>query len=189
MEEVANSSGGMIVEGRMAGGYAVEVAHAPWTLTLGLHAVSTGSTNLLQTRVHAHFTGREDFKLVIRPRSVVDRVARRLGFEGSMPGGRVLSERYVVRGRPASRVRSVLSGGLGDSMLKADAHRVEVRRASWWQRRKTGAHSRLFQLLEPEVSTDADRMLQLIGVARTAMDVLERVGIALGGPSPERPRD
>ena len=179
METVADRVGGDFVKGKTPGGYTVNVGHGPWSMTLGLHMVSTGSVNSLQTRVLVHFSGRDDFKLSVRRRSAVDRLALKLGFGRVGPGGRQLQERYVVKGRPEPRVRSVLSGGLGDVLLSVAPHRVQVGRASWAQRRKLGRHTRSLQVLEAEVTTDPDRLEALLNMAADTMDVLQRVGIAV----------
>jgi hypothetical protein len=179
LETVAERAGGEFIKGRVTGGYAVNIRHGPWSMTLGLHMVSTGSTNSLQTRVLVHFTGRDDFKLLARRRVFLDSLAEKLGFGRRAPGGRQLEERYVVKGRPAPRVRSVLSGGLGDLLMRTEAHRVQVGRASWSQRRKSGPHTRSLQVLEPNVTTDPDRLMEMLELAGATMDVLQRVGIAV----------
>jgi hypothetical protein len=181
MMEVAERVGGSFVEGRMTGGYAVAVERGRWTLMLGLHTVHSGADGMMHTRVTTHFEGRDDFRLIVRRRSFLDRMAARLGFGGLRAGGRELLERHLVRGRPESRVRSVLSGGVGEAILETDVRRLEVGRASWAVRRKRGPRMRTLQVTEPGLATDVDRMVAMVTVAGVAMDVLERVGLASPG--------
>ena len=47
------------------------------------------------------------------------------------------------------------------------------------QRRTSGPDTRILQVLEPGDGREVDRMTELFTVAGEAMDVLERVGVAL----------
>jgi hypothetical protein len=179
MKEVADLAGGTFSEGKATGGYSVVVDQGPWRLTLGIHMVRTGTVNMMHTRVVARFVGRDGLRLVARPKTFADRLAEKLRWRPAPLGGRELARRYVVRGRPEARLRSVLSGGLADALAGWQTLRVEVGRAPWGVRRRIGPDARQLQVMYPGVDTDVERMVRLIDVAREAMGALERAGSAL----------
>jgi hypothetical protein len=181
-EAVAERVGGRFIEAKRMGGHTVTFEHGPWTLTLGLHVVHTGSTNTVSTQVLTHFRGREPLRLTVRPRTFLDTWADKLGLGGPSIGDRALARRYVVRGRPASRVRSVLSGGLADALGGARTFRIEVGRAPRRVRTANGGHAGQLQVLAPGVDTDVERMVVMCDVARMGMDVLARIGAASAEP-------
>lgn len=152
--------------------------HGPWTLTLGLHVATVGAAAVVQTRVLAIFLGREDLRLTVRQRTLFDRLAGRLGFGGIPVGQRDFARRYVVRGRPASNVRSILSGGLAAVLGERGPFRLEVSRAPRRSRKEMGPNASQLQVTAPGVDTDVGRMTEMFAVVREALDVLQRVGVA-----------
>lgn len=178
MEAVADHVGGTFLEGKMTGGYGVEVAHGVWTLTLDLHVVSTGTVNTMHTRVVCAFASRTDFRLRIRRRTFLDRMAAKLGIGNASYGDGDLARGHVVRGRPTSRVRSVLSGGLSSAILAWPSVSVVVSRAPRLHRKLLGPQARQLQVLSPGVDTEVERPVAMITVARAAMDALARSGVA-----------
>jgi len=93
LEAVAERVGGTLVEGkRVMGGYAVVVEHGAWTLSLDLHMAWAGMVQLVHTRVVSHFANRDRFRLVVRRRTLLDRIAAAVGLggatSGDRPGGR-----------------------------------------------------------------------------------------------------
>jgi len=178
LEAVAERVGGTLVEGkRVMGGYAVVVEHGAWTLSLDLHMAWAGMVQLVHTRVVSHFANRDRFRLVVRRRTLLDRIAAAVGLGGATSGDRELTRRYVVKGRPDVRVRSVLSGGLGAAVLAGPNVSVEVSKAPRRYRARWGPGAARLQVLSPGVDTDVDRSVGMIIVARRAMDALQRSGV------------
>lgn len=180
LEAVAERVGGELVEGKkLTGGYAVVVEDGPWTLTLDMHMVSTGNGAVMHTRAFTHFSSREDLKLRVRRRGLLDRIAGVLGFGRQDYGHRAMAREHVVRGRPDSRVRSILSGGLAEAIARAPAVSLEVKRAPRRVRKTMGPQARRLQVLVPGVDTDVERMVGMLTLVREALDVLKRSGAAV----------
>lgn len=177
-ELVAERVDGELVEDKVPGGFAVDVEHGPWTLRLDLHMVSNGSASLMHTRVWTRFFSRDELRLVLRPKTFFDRVLERLGRKHPELSDREVARRYAVRGRPRPRIRSLLSGGLAETVTGHDSLRIRIGPVGWWRRRSLGRHARLMEVLAPRVDTDADRMVELIRVGRETLDVLRRTGSA-----------
>jgi hypothetical protein len=133
---------------------------------------------LVHTRVVTHFVSREAFKLLVRRRRFFDRIATAVGLGRTVYGDRKLSRRLVVRGKPAVRVRSVMSGGLGAAVLAGPNVSVVVSKAPRRHRARFGSAAVRLQVLSPGVDTDVDRAIAMIDVAKEAMDALERSGVA-----------
>lgn len=183
---MAQRVGGAFVEGKMPGGVAVDVEHGPWTLRLDLQVVSSGSSSLMHPRVWARFMGRDEVRLLVRPKTLLDRLLERLGRDGSKFLDRELARRYVVRGRPEARVRSLLSAGLAQAVSSHESLRLQIGPVGWRLRRALGPHARLLQARAPGVGTEVDRMIGLIETGREALDVLRRTGSASADRPPER---
>jgi len=181
---VAEVVDGTLVEAKVKGGFLVTVEHGPWSLTLDQHVVNDGSTATVYTRVVAYFLSREELKLRVRARTFLDTISEKLGFGGAAVGDRAFMARYVARGRPESRVRSILSGGLADALAVPWSLRVEVKRAPRKQRRTMGQDARQLQVLAAGIDTDVDRMVGMFGVTQAALDVLGRIGSASSEPVP-----
>jgi hypothetical protein len=182
LEAVAEAVGGRLEEAKVKGGYVVIVEHGPWSLTLDLHVVSSGSAVTVHTRVVSFFLSREDVKLTVRRRTFWDAAAEKLGLGGPVVGDRAFTRRYIAKGRPESRVRSILSGGLADALAVPWSLGVEVKRAPRRRRKTMGQHARQLQVLAPGVDTDVDRMVGAFKVACAALDVLGRIGSASSEP-------
>jgi len=183
VQAVAEAVGGSFREGKWMGGYGVKLEHDPFTLHLDLKIVNSGASNTTYTRVSAVFSGRDPLRFTARPKTFLDRIAGKIGFAGLPVGDREFARRYVVRGRPSARVRSILSGGLASALAPPVSFRVEVGRARRKHRKKLGASALQVQVLAPGVDTDVDRMLSMFAVAREALDVLRRMGAASGEPA------
>jgi hypothetical protein len=178
LELLAERVGGTLSESKVTGAFAVSATHGSWPLTLDLHMVSVGFANTLHTRVWAAFHARTELRLVVRRRTFFDSLARRVGLGGSALADRSLARTHVVRGRPAGRVRGVLSAGLADAVTRNAASRIEVKRAPLRSRRALGPDARLLEVLAPGVDTDVDRMAGMFDAARLALDALLRAGVA-----------
>jgi hypothetical protein len=177
-EELAGRVGGQFIEGKMVARIGVAVEHDGRTLTLGLHPVQTGMVTQLHTRVLALFQGRERLRLSVRPKTRLDRMASSLGLGGLQVAGRRFGERFVVRGRPAARVRSVMSAGLAAAVDAARDTRVAIGQASWRHRRRLGSETHRLEVLLPRMESDVDRLAAMLEVAREGIDALVRVGVA-----------
>jgi len=183
VEAVAEAVGGSFREGKWLGGFGVKLECDPWTLHLDLKIVNSGGSNTTYTRVSAVFLGRERLRFTARPKTFLDRMAGKIGFGGLPVGDREFARRYVVRGRPASRVRSILSGGLASAFAAPVSFRIGVGRAGRKHRKRMGPTAHQLQVLAPGVDTDVDRMVSMFAVAREALDVLRRMGAASGEPA------
>ncbi|MGD8871468.1 MAG: hypothetical protein PVJ80_07775 [Gemmatimonadota bacterium] len=179
LEAVAAQVGGTFFEGKkVVGGFAVTVPHGPWTLTLDLAMAQAGMVQLVHTRVVTHFASRERFRLRVRHRTFLDRLSATMGLGRVVSGDREFARRFVVKGKPDVRVRSVMSGGLGAAVIAGPNVSVEVGRAPRRERTGLGPGALRLQVLSPGVDTDVDRSIDMIDVARKTMDALQRSGVA-----------
>jgi hypothetical protein len=183
LQAVADALGGTFGKAQVTGGYVVTVEHGVWTLTLDLHVVTVATATQVHTRVSVLFLGREDLRFTVRRRSFIDALAAKVGLRGLPIGVRELARRYVVKGRPETLVRSILSGGLANALAVPGTFRVEVRRAPRRHRKALGPRARQLQVLFGGVDTDVGRMTGMFALARETLDVLQRVGAASSEPT------
>jgi hypothetical protein len=176
--EIARRVGGRFEEGQRDGQDRVSLEHGPWTVTLDTYTVHTGQVSVTYTRVRAFFIGRGDFKLVVRKRRVLDRLVEALGFGGVPPGDREITRRWVIKGKPASRLRSLLTQELIATLLVQPALRLDVKRAPRKQRKTMGAEARVATAQTTGVIVDPERLAGLFAVVTQTLDSLRRIGMA-----------
>ena len=176
--EVARRVGGTFEEGRRKSRDRVTLEHRAWRIRLDTYTVHTGQVSVTYTRVGAFFIGRADLKVVIRKRHFFDTILENLGLGGISPPHRELAGRYVVRGKPERRLRSVMTAGLTAAILAESSLRLEVKVAPRKKRKTMGPHARLVVVQVEGVIKDPDRLAGMFTVAREMLDALEAAGVA-----------
>jgi hypothetical protein len=177
-QEAAALVGGRFVEGKRKSADRVALEHGPWTIWLDTHTVSTGSVTVTYTRVRALFIGAADLKVLIRKRSIFDAILESVGFGGVSPGHREFARRFVLKGRPESRLRQLLTAGMAAAILGHPSLRLEVKQASWKERRSTGPDTRVATVQVATVVQDPRQLAGLYDVMRETLDALARIGAA-----------
>ncbi|HSM59333.1 MAG TPA: hypothetical protein VK849_00995 [Longimicrobiales bacterium] len=181
--EAATRLGGTLVEGKRSSADRVDVGHGPWTVTLDTYVVSTGNTAVTYTRARAFAPGWRGLRLTVRRRNWLDRLAEALGWASRLPVARPLTERYVVKGKPPSRVPSVFADAeLGGRILDLQSVRLEVKRPSRKERRRHGESAAEVTCRTTGVILDVERLVGMVDVVRSTLDALQRVGeVGVGG--------
>lgn len=177
-QEVARRVDGTFVEGKSASRDRVALSHGPWTLRLDTYMVNTGHASVTYTRARAFFIGQADLKLVVRKRAFSDAILESLGFGGITPGDREMARRYVVKGRPESRLRSVLTAPLTIGILAQPSLRLEVKGAPRKHRKVNGPQAREVTAYTAGVIKDSDRLVGMLMVVRETLEALAGVGVA-----------
>ena len=177
-QEVARRVGGTFEEGKRKSQDQVVLEHGPWTIRLDTYTVQTGQVSITYTRTRAFFIGRADLKLMVRERGFFDTILDNLGFGGIAPGHRELASRYVVKGKPESRLRGLLTPGLTAAILAHPSLKLEVKTVPRKLRKTMGPHARTAIVHITGVMGDADRLEGMFTVVRETLDALERVGVA-----------
>lgn len=176
-QELANRLGGRLLVGKRDTADIVTVEHGPWALRFDTHVVSTGYTTIINTRVRCLARMRQPFKLVVRPRTALDRLVEALGFRG-MPGGdRDFRARYVATGKPDSLLRTLLATDLPLAFQARDGLRLEVKKASRKERKAYGVDTVALSVQTLGILTDVDALTGLFDVATVALDELARTGV------------
>ncbi len=177
-QEVARRVGGTFEEGKWKSQDRVALEHGAWSIRLDTYTVNTGQVSETYTRAGAFFIGRADLKLVVRKRGFFDTILENLGFGGITLPNRELASRYVVKGKPEHRLRSLLASGLTAAILAQSSFKLEVKAAPRKNRKTMGPHARLVVMHVSGVITDPDRLAGMFTVVRETLDALERVGVA-----------
>lgn len=177
-QEVARSVGGTFEQGKRSSADRVSIAHGPWTIALDTHTVHTGHVTITFTRASALFTGQGDPKLVIRKRNFFDAILENFGFGGVAPGDRAFAARYVVKGHPEARLRSLLTRGLMAALMAEPSITVAAKRAPRKDRKAHGPQACQATVQAAGVITEPDRVVRMITVARETLSALEAAGMA-----------
>lgn len=177
-QEVAYAVGGTLEQGKTASADTVSVVHGPWTIVLETYTVHTGESSATYTRAKALFVGQGDPRLRIRKRNLFDGLLERVGLGGASSGRGPLAGRYVVKGRPGHRVRSLPTPGLVAALLAEASVTVGVKKAPRKHRKAHGPQVCLAEVYTSGVVTEPDRLVGLITIAREALTALAAVGMA-----------
>ncbi len=177
-QEVARRVGGTFVEGKRKSQDRVALEHGHRTIRLDTYTVQTGQMSVTITRVWAFFVGRADLKLVVRKRNFFDTILENLGFGGITPRNRELARRYVVKGKPERRLRSLITAGLTAAILAQSSFKLEVKAAPRKNRKRMGPHTRQVAMHITGVIKDPDRLAGMFTVVREMLDALEGIGVA-----------
>jgi len=177
-QEVARAVGGTFKQGKRSSADSVAIGHGPWTITLDTYTVHTGQVAITYTRAKTFFIGQGDPKFLVRKRSVFDAILENIGFGGVAPGDRALAARYVVKGHPEARLRSLLTRALIAALLAESSLTVAVKKAPRKYRRAHGPQACQADVYMPGVITEPKRIVGLITVAQETLNALEAAGMA-----------
>jgi hypothetical protein len=177
-QEAARAVGGELEQGKRASADTVSVVHGLWTIVLETYTVHTGHAAVTHTRARALFVGQGDPRLRIRKWNLFDGLLEHVGVGGAGPDRRALAGRYVVKGRPESRLRSLLTPGLIAALLSESSVTVRVGRASRKHRKAHGPQVFQAEVCASGVVTEPSRLVGLITIARETLTALEASGMA-----------
>jgi hypothetical protein len=176
--EVADTVGATFVPGKRPSADKVLVEHGPWTIVLDTYTVHTGEATVTYARARALFAGQADIRLRIRRRNLFDTILENVGLGGVDPGHRAFAGRFVVRGRPETRLRSLVTPRLIEALLAEPKISVKVNDASRRDRKVHGPCAREASAQMTGVIREPNRLVSLITVAQEAMNALEAAGMA-----------
>lgn len=177
--EMARLLKGKLVEGKRPTADKILVRHGPWRIVTDVYVQSNGQTSVTYTRVRAHFPGWRGLEVLVRRRNVFDRAWEALGFGTRLPLSPALLERYVVKGRPASRVPSLFGGQeLYAAIASAESLALQVKRPSRKIRKRNGPDVGLVEARTTGALRDLGRLAGLIRTVAETLDALHRVGEA-----------
>jgi hypothetical protein len=177
-QEVARAVGAELEHGKRASADTVSVDHDPWTIVLETYTVHTGESAVTYTRAKALFVGQGDPRLRIRKRNLFDGLLERVGLGGASPDRGALAGRYVVKGRPEHRLRSLLTPGLAAALLAESSVGVRVGKAPRKDRKAHGPQVCQAEVFARGVVTEPNRLVGLITIARETLTALAAVGMA-----------
>jgi hypothetical protein len=177
-EEVARSVGGTFLPGKRSSADKVAISHGPWTVELETYTVHTGESSVTYTRAVAVFSGHVDIRLRIRKRNVFDTILENVGLGGVDPGHRLFAEKFVVKGRPEARLRSLVTPQLIGALLAEPKISVKVKNASRKDRKVHGPRAREVSAQMTGVVREPTRLVSLITVAKETLNALEGAGMA-----------
>lgn len=179
--EAADRLGGRLSQARRSAKDVIEVDAGRGTITVDTYVVSNGSVSVTYTRARSYAGGWRGMRLLVRPQNWFDRIVARLGYREAPPLARDLLERFVVRGKPPSRVPSLFADRvLADALLEYPSVRLEVKRPSRRSRRKHGEGVAEVRCRATGVVTDVPQLVGMVEIVDATLEALVRIGEADG---------
>jgi hypothetical protein len=172
-QEVADSVGGTFVPGERPSADKVRITHGPWTLELHTFTVDSGEGSVTYTRVKTVFSSHVDIELRIRRRNFFDTILENVGLGGIDPGHRAFAEQFVVKGRPETRLRSLVTPQLIEALIAEPKASLKVKKASRKDRKAHGERAREASAQMTGVIREPDRLVNLITVAKETLNALD----------------
>jgi hypothetical protein len=179
--EVATRTGGQLVEK----GHTPEIhiQHGPWTVIVDKYVVHTGNIVLTYTRTRADLLAHDDFSFQLHPRTIFSRFGWIFRLADVSVGDQEVEERYAVRSRQSTRIRSLMQDrSLRNLLLAQPNMTLALAGLSWWRRRKRGSRVRVVSVRTDGVITEVDRLVGFIQLVQATLDQLARIGTAERAP-------
>ena len=155
-----------------------------WTMRLDTYTVHTGQVSGTYTRGRAFFLGREDVKLLVRKRWHLDTLLENVGLRGMPSGNPEFARRYIVKAKPESRARSLITAELTAVLLAQPSLTLQVKAASRRHRKAMGPLARHATMLTTGVIKEPERLAGMFSVVAATLSALDRAGIAAREPVP-----
>ena len=155
----------------------VHLKHGPWQLILDTYVESNGQTSVTYTRARALYVAKEDFTFRIWRRNVFTRIAEAFGSRGLLVGDQELEGKYTIKSSSVPRGRSLMTDRrLRELIVAQPSLRLEIRRQSWSQSRKTGQGVRTVEVRTTGVIKEPDRLADYVRLVANVLEQLVRIG-------------
>ena len=157
----------------------VVLSHRQWEITLDTHAVHTGKSTIVYTRMRAPYVNRDGFRFKIYRRNIFSGVGKLFGTQDVEVGDAFFDDEFIVQGEPEHLVRSLLTNGMIRQLIQnqKDIH-FEVKDDEGWFSEKfpEGVDELYFEVVG--IIKDKDRLKNLFDLFSLVLDELCRLGSA-----------
>lgn len=157
----------------------VVLSHRQWEITLDTHAVHTGKSTIVYTRMRAPYVNRDGFRFKIYRRNIFSGIGKLFGVQDVEVGDAFFDDEFIVQGEPEHLVRSLLTNGMIRQLIQnqKDIH-FEVKDDEGWFSEKfpEGVDELYFEVVG--IIKDKDRLKNLFDLFSLVLDELCRLGSA-----------
>ena len=157
----------------------VVLSHRQWEIILDTHAVHTGKSTIVYTRMRAPYVNRDGFRFKIYRRNIFSGIGKLFGVQDVEVGDAFFDDEFIVQGEPEHLVRSLLTNGMIRQLIQnqKDIH-FEVKDDEGWFSEKfpEGVDELYFEVVG--IIKDKDRLKNLFDLFSLVLDELCRLGSA-----------
>jgi len=157
----------------------VVLSHRQWEITLDTHAVHTGKSTIVYTRMRAPYVNRDGFRFKIYRRNIFSGIGKLFSVEDVEVGDAFFDDEFIVQGEPEHLVRSLLTNGMIRQLIQnqKDIH-FEIKDDEGWFSEKfpEGVDELYFEVVG--IIKDKDRLKNLFDLFSLVLDELCRLGSA-----------
>lgn len=104
-KQLAEETGGKLVEGGFLDRGKVQVAHRNWTITLDKQVVPAGKTVLVFTRMRAPYVNPDGFRFTIYRKGFFSDIGKLLGMHDVEVGFQPFDDEFMIKGNDETKLR------------------------------------------------------------------------------------
>jgi hypothetical protein len=178
-QQLSTDLGARFVDGGFWKGDKVVATHGQWTVTLDTHAVSTGKTTVVFTRMRAPYVNPGGLRFTIYRKGVFSGIGKWFGMQDIEIGDAPFDEDFIIKGTDESQVRSLFSGAkIRDLVSKQREIHLTVKDDVGWfgPTFPEGVDELHFQVVG--IIKDIDRLKLLYDLFAETLEQLCRIGSA-----------
>lgn len=157
----------------------VVLSHREWEIVLNTHAVHTGKSTIVYTRMRAPFVNRDGFHFNIYRIGAFSWIGKLFGVKDIEVGDAFFDEQFIIQGEPEALVNRLLSNVEVRQLIHSqpDIH-FQVKDDEGWFRAKfpEGVDELFFEVVG--IIKDKERLKNLFDLFTLVLDELCRFGSA-----------
>lgn len=159
----------------------VEAAHGQWIVTLDTHAVSTGKSTIVYTRMRAPYVNPGKFRFTIYRRGLFSNFGKKLGMQDVAIGDPAFDDAFIIKGNDENKLRQFFSDARLRELISAQPSihfSVKDDENSFWNSRSFPPDVDELYFEVVGVIKDVDRLKHLFDLFAETLDQLCRMGAA-----------
>ncbi len=155
------------------------LSHREWEITLDTHAVHTGKSTIIYTRMRAPYVNRDGFRFNIYRKNIFSGIGRAFGVKDLEVGDAFFDDEFIIQGEPEHMVRSLLTNGMIRQLIQGqkDIHfQIKDDEGLFTKKFPEGVDELYFEVVG--VIKDKERLKNLFDLFSLVLDELCRLGSA-----------
>jgi len=157
----------------------VVLSHKEWEITLDTHAVHTGKTTIVFTRMRAPYMNRDGFRFNIYRKSAFSWIGKLFGVKDIEIGDAFFDDEFIIQGEPEALVSRLLSNVEVRQLIQSQPNiHFQVKNDEGWFKEKfpEGVDELYFEVVG--IIKDKERLKNLFDLFALVLDELCRFGSA-----------
>jgi hypothetical protein len=157
----------------------VVLSHRQWQITLDTHAVHTGKTTVIYTRMRAPYVNRDGFRFNIYRKNILTGIGQLFGLQDLEIGDPFFDDEFIIQGEPEHLVSALLANSEIRRLIQSqrDIHfQIRDDEGLFKKSFPEGVDELYFEVIG--IIKDRERLKNLFDLFAAVLDQLCRLGSA-----------